>query len=1006
MIYPSSSGARGRSGRSRSKSQPVVQWKQRNVQEGLVVVDEQQLSRLIKRDPIEKYYELDAEPFATGMFSNVRRCRSRDTGQHFAAKFSSRARYGEDCSPEIHHEIALLSLCSPSPRIIRLHDVFETELEIIIVLEYAPGGDLQTIIDDNLVPFESDVVKFVRQLVEGLAYLHERKIAHLDIKPQNLVMMADFPDCDVKLCDFEISRVVLEGTEIREILGTPDYVAPEILHYEPITLAADMWSLGVTTYVLLTGFSPFGGESDQETFCNISRAQLDFPEELFEDVSEDARDFIRHLLVRDPSARPTAKECLRHRWFSNRAPMAGKAAPQLATRSESLRESSSVGSKKNLRKYLSKSREALFERVVQQQQNQKNSSLRKTTLLNQYHKTRLCESQVSLVSKSREGLLMGENQLMMSPSFSRSREKLYGLRSLSRSHEVLDLCKGIGGVVSGTPGILRSLTRATTADLSMLPFWRQQILLANAGISTTSIPSSLNAGIESPHSNSVEDVNTIKHLATATQAENSMKIPVISDADETQSIPSPLAEDEISSLSLNEAKTASVVSVASSPSVDKSVDVLNANGVCKSPSLDTTSNTFHVGHYEEKILENDNTCEINDSSRISAASNSSRNVVPSPQDIEKSDENHCREHPDKEITPGSVIRNDSEHEAEELMPTSLSSVQENDSTDNKPVDEEDSEDQEPRYTVRQLVSAFNRHEEVVTKSSLEVAMTTNEKYFDRSLFPTGPNALRLFIPDIDISAEETPKFKRKHRRESPSEENVGSQCDVPPKEIGKNARNTNDKIKSDGNNEECSDDLYSSSDSFVQQKVTTLVNLTDGVENVDSTNNNDVEKSMISVCHLVIEPPECRAEETEVKGRQGNQSTTSNLHLSVNVGPQYIRSGSISSDASLTPGTPSETAMSWEELTGFSGNKQLQKPRPSSSASDPVACGFVNNSSSSWGRVCTGSYTRAMEKFSGKTSGESERKSNRMSLTLPSSPQLTSNEKTRRKSSPAIKPFN
>ncbi|KAJ9577423.1 hypothetical protein L9F63_005994, partial [Diploptera punctata] len=117
-----------------------------------------------------------------GLFASVRRCKLRETGQQFAAKFSSRARYGEDCSAEIHHEIALLSLCSPSSRIIGLHDVFETPKEIILVLEFAPGGDLQTIIDDNLVPFEADVVKFVRQMVEGLAYLHERKIAHLDIK--------------------------------------------------------------------------------------------------------------------------------------------------------------------------------------------------------------------------------------------------------------------------------------------------------------------------------------------------------------------------------------------------------------------------------------------------------------------------------------------------------------------------------------------------------------------------------------------------------------------------------------------------------------------------------------------------------------------------------------------------------------------------------------------------------------------------------------------------------
>lgn len=70
-----------------------------------------------------------------GLFANVRRCRSRETGEVFAAKFSSRARYGEDCTGEIHHEIALLSLCSPSPRIVRLHDVFQTSKEVIIVME-------------------------------------------------------------------------------------------------------------------------------------------------------------------------------------------------------------------------------------------------------------------------------------------------------------------------------------------------------------------------------------------------------------------------------------------------------------------------------------------------------------------------------------------------------------------------------------------------------------------------------------------------------------------------------------------------------------------------------------------------------------------------------------------------------------------------------------------------------------------------------------------------------
>lgn len=76
--------------------------------------------------------------------------------------------------------------------------------------------------------------------------------------------------------------------------------APEVLNYEPISLATDMWSVGVLLYVLLTGCSPFGGDTKQETFCNISRCRLDFPDDLFEDVSEEARDLMRKLMVKDP----------------------------------------------------------------------------------------------------------------------------------------------------------------------------------------------------------------------------------------------------------------------------------------------------------------------------------------------------------------------------------------------------------------------------------------------------------------------------------------------------------------------------------------------------------------------------------------------------------------------------------------------------------------------------------------------------------------------------------
>ncbi|XP_013408928.1 serine/threonine-protein kinase 17A-like, partial [Lingula anatina] len=118
--------------------------------------------------------------------------------------------------------------------------------------------------------------------------------------PQNILLTNPHPHGDVKLCDFGFARLVNYGEDIRDIIGTPDYVAPEVLSYEPIGTYTDIWSVGVLVYVMLTGCSPFAGEDKQETFLNISQVNLDFPEDLFCDISENAIDFISKCLVRQP----------------------------------------------------------------------------------------------------------------------------------------------------------------------------------------------------------------------------------------------------------------------------------------------------------------------------------------------------------------------------------------------------------------------------------------------------------------------------------------------------------------------------------------------------------------------------------------------------------------------------------------------------------------------------------------------------------------------------------
>ncbi|XP_051163775.1 serine/threonine-protein kinase 17A-like isoform X2 [Leptopilina boulardi] len=256
------------------------------------------------------------QEISRGKYATVRRCRERSSGRQWAAKFLKKRRRAQEFRAEALHEVAVLDAAAHCPHLVSLHQVFETNNEMVLVLELAPGGELQMVLDKDEIPEERQVARLLRQILDGIAFLHSFNVAHLDIKPQNLVLTGEFPDCDVKLCDFGISRYISHGADIREILGTPDYVAPEVLNYEPISLATDMWSVGVLLYVLLTGCSPFGGDTKQETFCNISRCRLDFPDDLFEDVSKEAQDLMRKLMVKDPRERLTVTDCLQHSWFT------------------------------------------------------------------------------------------------------------------------------------------------------------------------------------------------------------------------------------------------------------------------------------------------------------------------------------------------------------------------------------------------------------------------------------------------------------------------------------------------------------------------------------------------------------------------------------------------------------------------------------------------------------------------------------------------------------------
>jgi len=144
------------------------------------------------------------------------------------------------------------------------------------------------------------------------------------LKPENIVC-TDILDGNInrlKLVDFGFARRLSDNQETRVMTGTPQFVSPEVIKYEPVTLATDMWSLGVITYVLLSGLSPFLGEENQETFKNVLSGNYSFDEEEFEEITKEAKDFIAKMLILDQSKRMHAAAALYHPWMLGRKAIA------------------------------------------------------------------------------------------------------------------------------------------------------------------------------------------------------------------------------------------------------------------------------------------------------------------------------------------------------------------------------------------------------------------------------------------------------------------------------------------------------------------------------------------------------------------------------------------------------------------------------------------------------------------------------------------------------------
>ena len=204
------------------------------------------------------------------------------------------------------------------PNIIKFKEAYQDMKYYHIVTEYCSGGDLFDMIIKKQKFREDDAhcIKLIRGLLGALRHLHDKEIAHRDIKPENLMFENDEGDAEIKLIDFGLSKHISADKKLCTRVGTPYYVATEVLsgYYG---IECDMWSIGILTYLLLAGYPPFFDEKDHLIFRKIRSAEVIFPEEDWSDISESAKDFIGRLIQKNPKNRMTVIEALDHPWVAN-----------------------------------------------------------------------------------------------------------------------------------------------------------------------------------------------------------------------------------------------------------------------------------------------------------------------------------------------------------------------------------------------------------------------------------------------------------------------------------------------------------------------------------------------------------------------------------------------------------------------------------------------------------------------------------------------------------------
>mmetsp|Transcript_64864 Transcript_64864/g.74557 ORF Transcript_64864/g.74557 Transcript_64864/m.74557 type:complete len:496 (-) Transcript_64864:1106-2593(-) len=269
-----------------------------------------------KEGRIDANYRIGAT-LGTGAFGLVKKVTHKATNAVRAMKIINKSSMSrEEELSKFLNEIKILKNLD-HPNILKLYEFYQDSRNYYLITELCTGGELFDKITSLKFFTEKMAAQTIHQILSAVAYCHENNVVHRDLKPENLLLESNAENALIKVIDFGTSRVFETNRKMNGKFGTPYYIAPEVLK-KKYDEKCDVWSCGVILYILLCGYPPFWGASDDVVLNKVAKGHFTFEGAEWNDVSTEAKDFIRKLLTYNPAERISAKIALQDTWIQSK----------------------------------------------------------------------------------------------------------------------------------------------------------------------------------------------------------------------------------------------------------------------------------------------------------------------------------------------------------------------------------------------------------------------------------------------------------------------------------------------------------------------------------------------------------------------------------------------------------------------------------------------------------------------------------------------------------------